>query len=154
MAANTPEVYIIDDTDKHVVVKVIGYYTTATTQNTQLFSANTLRGADNTKPCILSIAAVDYSASIANGYVAVEFMGAANQKGYVFGRANDGNFIRYVPNAAGAPTGDINLNQVGLAGSDVFDLVITFVKEFQGTYWNIAAPTRGSGAWANTQYGY
>ena len=154
MAANAPEVYIIDDTDKHTVVKVIGYYTQATAQNTLIVQANTLRGACTTKPCILSIAAVDYSASLANGLVAIEFIGSANVAGYVFGRANDGNFIRYIPNCAGAPTGDINLRQQGFSGNDCFDLVITFVKEYQGTYWNAASGMLGSGAWANAQYGY
>ena len=154
MAVNIPEVFIIDDTDKQTVVKVTGFYNTATTQNTKIITANTLYGANASRPCILSLGAMEYSSSIANGFVSLQFIGnGSNSNALIAGRANDGAWNRYIPNSgAFPPTGDINLFQSGLAGGDTFNMVLTFVKELQGTVWT--GNNYGSGAWANTQYGY
>jgi len=152
---NVPEVFILDDTDKQTVVKITGFYNTATTQNTQVVTANTLKGASNTLPCILSIGAMEYSTSIANGFIALEFIGSgsANSNALLAGRANDGAWNRYIPNSGAAPTtGNLNLFQSGLGAGDSFSIIVTLIKEFQGTYWT--GTNYGAGAWTAAETGY
>jgi hypothetical protein len=154
MAVNVPEVLVLDDQDHYVTVKVIGFYNAATNANSVIVTANTLRGANTSLPCILSLTAATYTSSMNNGFLAIEYVSSvnANSKAITMGRFNDGIFNQYIPNSANTPTGDINLLQQSLGSADAFTLVLTFVKEFQGTYW--ASPSRGAGAWANTQVGY
>ncbi len=154
MSANVPEVFVLDDTDHQSVIKITGYYTAACTTNNTIVTANTLKGANTSLPCILSITALEYTSSIANGHVDVEFVSTvnANSKAITVGRANDGQWNRYIPNSANTASGDINLNQIGLSSGDSFTLIITCLKEFRGVYWDNTG--RGSGAWANTQIGY
>lgn len=152
--ANTPEVFILDDTDHQAVIKITGYYVSAQTANVKIVTANTLRGANTSLPCILSIGAMEYTSSINAGYVAVQFIGnTSNSNAFTVGRCNDGQWNRYVPNSGPAlPTGDLNLQQVNCAANDSFTIILTLIKEFQGMYW--AGSNYGAGAWANTQNGY
>lgn len=154
MSVNTPEVFILDDQDHYVTVKVIGFYNATTNANTVIVTANTLRGANTSQPCILSLTAATYTSSMNNGFLAIEYISSvnSNSKAITMGRFNDGIFNQYIPNSANTPTGDINLLQQSLGSADAFTLVLTFVKEFQGTYWS--NNRIGSGSWANTQVGY
>ena len=154
--ANLPEVFILDDSESYrLSSRLPEFYTSPTAQNTLIIQANTLRGnvttTQPTIPAILSISAAEYSTSFANGYVSVEFVGAsANSNALNFGRCNDGQINRYIPNSAVGPTGDLTLQQVGVNGNDVFTIVLTLVKEYQGVPGNGV----GTGGWNRAQTGY
>lgn len=153
MAVNTPEVVVLEDQDHFATIKIVGFYNQATNSNTVILTANTLKGANTSLPCILSITAIEYSSSMNNGFLAIEYVSSvnSNSKAFTCGRFNDGSFNRYIPNSANTPSGDLNLLLQNLGNADAFTLMITVQKEFQGLQW---ANNYGAGAWANTQAKY
>lgn len=171
MLFNTPQVQIIDDQDHQAVVKITGYYNTATSANTLVVAANTLFGGNTSLPCILAVNSWEYSSSLANGFIALEWVSTTNQNTTIMtcGRFNDGAIARYIPNNANTPTGDVNLVTANAQPGDSFSLTVSFLKQLQGqtlTTPNVAGNVQnylgnvtpvvnyGAGAWANTQAGY
>jgi hypothetical protein len=168
MLLNVPQVQLIDDNDHQSVVKITGVFSTATSSNTVVVQANTLYGANSSRPCILAVNSWEYSASFANGAIVLEWVSTANQNTTIMtaGRANDGAIARYIPNNANTPTGDVNLAILGAAPGDTFSLTVSFMKCLQGQQPTLPASNSnnylgtiintniGSGAWANTQVGY
>ena len=164
MLYNTPQTQILDDQDHQTVVKITGYYNAATNANTLVVQANSLFGANASLPCILGLNSIEYSTSINNGFVALEWVSTANQNTTITsaGRFNDGAFARYIPNNANTPTGDENLVTQGLAPGDSYTLIVSFLKEYQGqnlrnnNYLGPVANTvnYGAGAWANAVAAY
>jgi hypothetical protein len=151
MAANSPEIAILDDQDHQVVVKIVGYFTAATTSNT-ILQANTFKGANTSiSPCLLSLVNFLYTTSMANGTVSLEWVGSSNVRAVSAGHFNDGEINKYIPNNATTPTGDLSIRIDNASPNDSFTIVATLLKEFQGTYWS---GNKGAGAWANTQIGY
>ena len=162
MLFNTPQVQIIDDQDHQAVVKITGYYNTGVNANNLVVQANTLFGANNSRACILSVNSWEYSSSLSNGFITLEWVSTANQNTTIFsvGRFNDGAIARYVPNNANTPTGDINLVTANAQPGDCFSIVLSLMKEFNGNkiannYLGVVTTgANGAGAWANTQAGY
>jgi hypothetical protein len=164
MLLNAPQVQIIDDNDHQTVVKITGVFSAATSSNTVVVQANTLYGANASLPCILTVNCWEYSSSLSNGSIVLEWVSTANQNTTILtaGRANDGGFARIIENNANTPTGDVNLAILGAAGGDSFSLTVSFLKKFQGqtqkgSNYLGAVPSVvnfGANAWANTQVGY
>ena len=150
MSANAPEVEIIDDQDHQTTVKIVGYFTAGTTSNTKL-QANTFRGANTSiNPCIISLVNFAYTTSMANGTVALEWVGSSNVRIVSAGHNNDGELKKYIPNSAAAPTGDVSIRIDNAMPNDSFTIIATFAKELQG----LSSTHAGAGAWANTQAQY
>ena len=168
MLLNVPQVQIIDDNDHQTVVKITGMYTAACTANTVVIKSNTLYGANTSLPCLLAVNSWEYSTSLANGFIALEWVSTFNANTTIMtsGRCNDGGVSRFIPNNANTPTGDINLVTANAQPGDSFTLTVSFLKMLSGyqlvsgnanNYLGaIVANTfgYGSGAWANTQVGY
>jgi hypothetical protein len=170
MLANQPQVQIIDDTDHQTVVKITGYYNSATSSNTLVVQANTLYGANPNVPCILSVNSWEYSSSLANGFIVLEWVSLVNDNTTIMttGRFNDGAVVRYARNNANTPTGDINLNTANAQPGDSFTITLSLVKEYQGQVLTVLAGNTynyegnvtsnninyGVGAWARAQTGY
>ena len=162
MLYNTPQVQIIDDQDHQTVVKITGYYNAACTTNTLVVQSNTLFGANTSRPCILAVNSWEYSTSLSNGFIALEWVSTVNQNTTIMtaGRFNDGAIARYIPNNANTPTGDVNLVTANAQPGDSFSLTVSFMKVFEGSkgannyLGAVSNAGYGTGAWANTQAGY
>jgi hypothetical protein len=137
---NAAEVQITRDDAKITVVKVVAYYTAATNSNTTIVQANTLAWANTSAPCVVSIAAVQYAAGLANGYVSLQWAAggaATNNDILIFGGKTSSQFVNYIPNPLAANTanlnhglgGDINLYVSGAEPFDSYSLIITLNKE-------------------------
>jgi hypothetical protein len=129
MSANNPEVTVLSDTGTTAVVSITGYYNAATTQNTKVLTANTLSFANTSQTCIVTLQKVQFSADVTGSLQLQWIGGSSNSTIMNFGTSQAGNFDAYVPNFASSPTGDINLNQIGLANNDVYNLILTLNKE-------------------------
>jgi hypothetical protein len=161
MIFNQPNIQILDDQDHQTVISVSGVYTSACTgSNGIVIQANTFYGANASLPCIISVNAVEYDTSFANGSATLEYVSNGNNNTTIatMGRNNSGNFSRYIRNQANTPTGDINLLLNNVEPSDTFMIIVSFLKEYQGCAWANAAmavgQNYGSGAWANAQAHY
>lgn len=160
MLLNTPMITIIDDNDHQAVVKISALYTSANAgYNVTAVTANALFGGNASQNCVLSVNSVEYTSSIANGSLALEFVYSGNNANNLpictFGRANDGQINRYINNQITAHAnvaGDINLFASNLEANDSFTLVVSVLKEYQGQYWISGGV--GSGAWSNAQAHY
>jgi hypothetical protein len=151
-APNLPEVQIITDDTWKTIVKVLGFFSAATSSNTVVVQANTLFGANTSAAAplpLLSVARVLYSQGLANGYIQLQFVGknGANNADIInLGSRTSGDMPMFIPNAlasnAASTTGDINLNIVGAEPNDAFSLFITLNKD------------NGHGGWANAYIGY
>jgi hypothetical protein len=168
MLLNVPQVQLIDDNDHQAVVKITGFFNAATSTNGVVVQANTLYGANASLPCILAVNAWEYSTSLSNGSIALEWVSTANQNTTIMsaGRFNDGAITRFIPNNANTPTGDVNLVTANAQPGDSYSLTVSFMKCFMGqnstlpasnanNYLGVITNTNiGVGAWANTQKGY
>lgn len=157
MIFNTPTIQIIDDQDHQAVIKITGMYTSAcTASNSVVVQANSLFGANSSLPCMISVNAVEYSTSIANGALALEYVSTVNNNTTITtcGRNSDGQFARYIKNQANTPSGDINLLIDDMEANDAYTIIVSVLKEYQGAVWATPAtmnvgPGYGAGAWAN-----
>ena len=130
MAINNPEVQILSDEGQTTRIKIHGYYNAACTANTVVVTANALSFANTSQTCLFSIAKVEYAVDVANGFVALQWVGANNNTGIMsFGTSQGGMFDYYIPNNATNPTGDLNLAVYNLAGNDVYTIMMTLNKE-------------------------
>ena len=146
MSVNLPETQVLVDRDDKVVVKVGGWFNTATTTNTTILQANTLYGANASAPCPLTITAVQLVTSLANGFVQLYYVGPSSNVGTLYlGRSLSSTIEAYCVNpfsANGTLTatvpGDIGLWVNGAASGDSYSLIIQLAKE------------KGTVGWANT----
>ena len=143
---NTPQVQVIADDDHQAVIKITGYYNSGNTSNTVVLVSNTLFGANGSRPCLLAVNAYEYSTSINNGFIALEWVSTVNSNTTIVtsGRFNDGAVNRYIPNNANTPTGDVNMFVSGLASGDSYTLVVSFLKLFTGV--TISGNLQGQGS--------
>jgi|SRR6185312_12444476 len=144
---NVPDVQTVVDSDQKVVVKITAFYTSATNAaNTLVIRSNTFNGANTSiVPCYLDVEGIEFDVGTANGYISLEYVGAAaNQKIISFGRVGGaGVYTQWIPNNANTPTGDINLFNSNLDANDTYSILITLRKRNDGTK-----------AWANTWIPY
>ena len=132
MAANAPEVQILSDEGTTTRVKIHGYFNASANanSNTVVVTANALSFANTSQTCLFSIAKVEYAVDVANGFIALQWVGANNNTGIMsFGTSQGGMFDYYIPNNATNPTGDLNLAVYNLAGNDVYTIMMTLNKE-------------------------
>jgi hypothetical protein len=162
MLLNTPIITVLDDQDHQSVIQISATYAATNAGfNVVVIQANTLYGANTSLPCIICVNDVQYTSSIANGSLVIEYVssGNANSPICTFGRANDGEIVRYFKNQANTPTGDINLFGQNLEANDSFTIIISVLKEYLGCSWASIATMNvgqnyGAGAWANAQAHY
>lgn len=147
MAVNVPEVQLTHDSDMSVSQKVTVYFDAATSSNTKILTANTLRGANASRVCVVDIERIRYHTSFASGYLSVEFQGGAsgnaNSKAVNLGGNDGGELDLFIPNNAAAKSGDINLAIVNAAANDCATLLITYRKNnangaFNNVYESVA----------------
>jgi len=176
MIFNAPMIQILNDDDHQTIVLVSAYYNEALNANAVVVQANTCYGGNTSLPCIMGVNCIEYSTSIANGWVTLEWVSSTNQNTTImtFGRNSSGTLDRYIKNLANTPTGDLNINVVNMEANDAFTLIVSLLKEYQGqtlisnggsntavnnvnyTYAGTTANVSnyGAGAWANAQAHY
>lgn len=129
MSVNNPEVQVLYDTGRETMVKIHGYYNSATTSNTKVITANALTFANASQTCLVSITRIMYQTQM-TGIAQLQWQGSGGNTPIVsFGRSAAGTFEGYMTNNGSSPTGDINLWVVGAANNDSYDLFLTLNKE-------------------------
>lgn len=160
MAVNVPEVQKLHDTDYYVGQKVTVFFNGeasnanagVSTSNTKILTANTVKGANASRVCILDIERIRYHTSFANGYLAIEFVGGgaagnSNTKVVSLGGNDGGELDLFMPNNAANATGDINLAIVNAQPNDCATLLITYRKNnANGAFNNVYESTTVTGA--------
>lgn len=140
MAVNIPDVQILVDTGKKTVVKVTAYYNAANNSNSTIVNANTLFGANNSAPTVLSITEVNYSLGLANGYAMLYWVNGAvanvNAVAAIMGDDAAGTLLGYMKNPLASNTanlnansGDLGLQVQGAGNQDSLTMIITMNKE-------------------------
>ena len=113
-------------------VKIHGYFNASATPNTNtvVVTANSLSFANTSQTCLFSISKVEFASDIANGFIALQWVGASSNMGIIsFGTSQAGMFDYYIPNNATSPTGDLNFATYNIAGNDVYTIMLTLNKE-------------------------
>jgi hypothetical protein len=140
---NVPVATVVWDSDTSTVLRITGQYNTNTTvSNTKVLTANTVRGANASKLCIIDVTAVQFAIGTANGFVSLEYISSNGNNTIVsLGKFQTGEIEAYMSNPVGAnTTGDINLFTSNLDANDSFSMVISLRKNnFNGAYDNIAS---------------
>ena len=152
MLTNAAEIQILQDTGNQVAVKVSGYFTSANTSNTKVIVANTLFGANASKTLNdLSLTGITWTGSItSNGVVSLQYHSTVNTNTSIMNFTGSESFPlyqTYVRNNANTPSGDINLQMIGVGPNSAYTLIAYFNKEKGNQGPN-------SDAWANTENGY
>lgn len=144
MVLNAVTSTVLWDKDFDVTLLVTGAFSSANSSNTIILKANTVQGANSSMVCLLDVAGIQYSTSIANGWVALEFSNTASNVNTtigVWGRNASGVQEGYIRANTAQQVGDLNLNLSGLSGGDSFTLVISLRKaDFNGAYSNVSIP--------------
>lgn len=145
---NVPVTTVIADHDYTVVLKITGQYTAAANaSNTKILTANSVKFADNTKPCFLDVVGIQYNMGLANGFISLEYnSGGGNTTIATFGKRESGEQAIYIANPASANAnasntngmGDINLFTTALDANDSFTIAVLLRKnDFNGAFANV-----------------
>ena len=129
MAANAPEVQILNDEGQTVVLKVTGYYTSSDTSNTVIANTKALMFANTSQTCLLSLQRIQYATDVANGSVQLYWEGSSNSAIMNFGGGMGGSFDAYIINNAAAPTGNVGIRTISVGAGDTYSFVLRFNKE-------------------------
>ena len=128
--ANSPEVQVLYDNGRETMIKVIGYYTTGTSDFTTIANTKALAFANTSKTCIVSISKIQYAVDCSTGAISLYWQGSsANTNAAYFGTSSCGNIDAPLINNASSPTGNIGLQTLGLVGGDSYSLFITLNKQ-------------------------
>jgi len=139
-APNVVNTRVLFDSAEKSVIQFIGYYTTATTANTKALTSNTLSYANTSAPNNLVTVEKIQFASKCNGFVSLEWMGAAGINTAFFTSGSSAGVIEgpYAPDISGA-VGDINVRTHGLNANDSFNVIVTCKKDINGGFANATA---------------
>lgn len=118
------------DTDTQAVLRVVGTFDAANTSNVPLLTANTLKFANASQTCAVSVEKIDFAAKL-NGYVAPTFVTTGNTANVQIAAiaAGVGEVVGLYSNVLVANnTGDLGLQIYNAAANDSFTLTITVRK--------------------------
>jgi hypothetical protein len=120
----------LNDDGQSTVVKAVNYYSGSDTSNNVIVVPKNLRYANTSQLCMMSIVAVQYNTSTANGIVQLYWeSSSANTPIYTFGRVASGRFDAYIVNNAPNPTGNIGIQTINMNANDNFSFVISMNKD-------------------------
>lgn len=146
MAANAPEVQILNDTAFQTAIKVTGYYTGASTTSVAILNPKTLAFANTQQTCLLRVSGVQYSVGT-SGYVQLAWEGASsNTVIYTFPKTTAGEISGIAENTAASPTGNLTLTTAAVAANEGYTFIISLdkVQGFaNGVNNNYGAPEAG-----------
>jgi hypothetical protein len=135
--ANSPEVQVLYDNGRETMIKVIGYYTTGTSDFTTIANTKALAFANTSKTCIVSISKIQYAVDCGTGAISLYWQGqSSNTNVAYFGTSSCGTFDAFITNNASNPTGNIGLQTLGLVDRDSYSLFITLNKQPTNGYAN------------------
>jgi hypothetical protein len=134
MSVNNPEVQILQDGAQTTIVKITGVYNALTNANTMIVDTSSLRFANTSQACYVSISKIEYylsGYSTGPGVVQLYWEDAsANTPIMNFGGFGSGGvFDKYITNNAPAPTGNIGLQVINYNDNDTYNFVLTLNKE-------------------------
>ncbi|CAB4124361.1 hypothetical protein UFOVP49_199 [uncultured Caudovirales phage] len=130
MSVNNPEVQIISDSGKTTLVKITGYYNTATVANVKAITANALAYGNTSQTCLVSITKMQFACDSSNGTVQLFWADtSANTPIANFGSSQTGTWETYLTNNAPNPTGDIGIQTIAVGNGDSYTFLLTLNKE-------------------------
>ena len=124
MAVETQTVY---DNGQTALVKVVGYFTGATTSNTLIVTANTLSYANVSQTCLLDIDKIDFTSKLNSGFAQLVFVGSSANTAAV-AISNGTGTLPGMQNNATSPLGDLGLFVYKAADGDSFTMYVTLRK--------------------------
>jgi hypothetical protein len=134
MSVNNPEVQILQDGAQTAIIKITGVYDALTNANTMIVDTSSLRFANTSQTCLVSISKIEYySSGYSSTAGAVQLYwedASANTPIMSFGGFGSGGvFDKYITNNAPAPTGNIGLQVINYNVNDTYNFILTLNKE-------------------------
>lgn len=124
MAVETQTVY---DNGQTALVKVVGYFTGATTSNTLVVQANTLSYANTSQTCLVDIDKIDFVSKMNSGFAQLVFVGATTNTAAVVISSGAGT-LPGMQNNATTPNGNLGVFVYKAADGDSFTMYVTLRK--------------------------
>jgi hypothetical protein len=126
----TAQVTKLVDSGSTAIISITDRFTGSSDYSTIILDPTTLNFANTSQYCGVNITRIQYSVSIASGYVNLYWDGATPSDIANYGKIQSGDERIYIKNTAITPTGSIGLAVINSQDTDAYTIILELDKAY------------------------